>query len=390
MNMETIKNKTNPDYMLKKAMQRSETPSPELLSNIRYSTIKERPALRSFYRSRRIVAVAAVIVTFFTISTIAIAANTFGLRDLIIPQQDYTVSYDGFSGTEEQYRAMSPDGTLDDFTVTMNELLLAGIAGSPEYEAAMEWRTRDHFYYVDGIGKIRWDVESQTMVDAETGEYIADAIMYFDSQETLDSMTPEELEGLIVMLESEQDDIPELYRRYGANSLSDVEKINEITAKYGLVLYGELTDYYNNGRSWNEFQNSIAIAPFVDNSDNLFVLHPGYRWESGTFQFDGQYDGAGFQLRSSRKGVFDTVILGHIDLSEYSDEWVYENTHGTKLILVQSPDYSFIIADTETSFIVVSLHAGTFEKTDWDGVSIHLTPSGLENIANSIDFSKLK
>jgi len=389
MNME-INNKTNPDFMLRKAMRRSEEPSPELLSKVKYNTIKERPAVRSYYRSRRIIAIAATIGTLITLSTIAIAANTFGLRDMIIPNPGYTVSFDDFPGTEEDYRAMSPDGTLDDFTVPMDELLLAGIAGSPEYEAAMEWRNRDVITYIDGIGNVRWDKESDFFVNAETGEFVAKGIMVFDSQETLDSTPPEDIEGYIVLLEGHNDDIPEIYKWYGAFSWADVDKLNEIVERHGLVLYGEMFDYYGNNRSWNDFQDSITNEPFVDNSNNNFTLYPGYRWESGTFQFDAQYGDIWFQLRSSRKGTFDTVIINNIDISEFSDEWVYENANGTKLVLVQSANQSFILADTKTAFIAVSLGGGTQEKTSWDGATILLTRNEIENFADLIDFNQLK
>ena len=323
--METNNNITNPDYMLRNAMKRTETPSHELLNNVRYSTVKERPALRSFYRGRRIIAIAAVIMTFFTISTIAIATNTFGLRDLIILQQDYIVTFDGFSGTEEQYREMNPNGTLDDFTVPMNELLLSGIVGSPEYEAAMEWRTRDFIIYVDGIGYVRSDKKTGSIINNETGEYVAKGIMIIDSHESLKSMPSNEANDYIIIVRDDLDDIPEIYRWYGALTQIDVDIINEITKKYGLILYGNLVNYYNENMSWGEFQASIANATFINNSENLFRLYPGYRWENGTFQFDGQYSGAWFQFRSSRKGTFDTVIISNIDIDDFTDEWVYKN-----------------------------------------------------------------
>ncbi|MCL2427125.1 MAG: hypothetical protein FWD05_12415 [Oscillospiraceae bacterium] len=388
-----MNNKTNPDYMLRRAMQRTESLSPELISKVRYNTLKERPAVQKFYRSRRIgVVAAAVAVMMLMFGTAAIAANVFGLRDLFISNPDLpdlVITFDEFQGTQDEFKAMSPDGTLDDFTIPMDKMLLAGFAGSPEFEAAMEWINRG--VYVDGV-EVRWDEETRVFVTVETGEFFADEIIIVDCQECcINGIPPEFLEGHAIIIVSDRDIIPEVYQWYGASSWSDVDKIHEIIERHGLVLYGELFDYWNENRSWNEFQESVANEPFIDNSDDNFTLHPGYRWESGTFQFEAQYDDIWFVLRSSRKGVFDTVIISNLDIDDFSDEWAFENRYGTPLILTQSANMSFIIADTETAFIVVTIHAGTQSSVDyWRGTTQHATRSDLEDFADLIDFRQLK
>jgi hypothetical protein len=320
----------------------------------------------------------------------AFAVNTFGFRDMIMPNPDLVITFDDFQGTEEQYKAINPDGTLDDFTIIMDEFLLSGFVGSPEYEAAKEWRNNDIIYVdIDGISVgVRRDWETGCWVNSETGEFVAKEIIFIDSQEALDSMTTEELEDNIVILRS--GDIPEMYLWYGALSWADVERINGIVQRYGLVLYGELFNYFENNRSWDEFQASVAKGQFVDNSDNSFTLLPGYRWESGTFKFEAQYGDIWFSLRSSRKGTFDTVIISNLDINEFTDEWAYVNVHGTNLMLAQSANQSFIIADTETAFIVVSVHAGTGASSDWVRVIPGITRNELEHFADLIDFSQLK
>ena len=323
----------------------------------------------------------------------AFAANMFGIRDLLVQKSDSIVTFDDFPGTEEQYKVMNPDGTLGNFTVPTGNLLLSGFAGRPEFDAVMEWLNRDSVAYVDIDGVsvgVRWDWEAEGFVNSETGEFVTKGIMVVDSQKTLDSLTPEELEDYIVILRSDLDEIPEVYRWYGVLSWGDVEKINEIVDRHGLVLYGEHFDYYSNNRSWDEFQASVANGQFVDNSGANFTLYPGYRWESGTFKFDAKYDGIEFSLRSSRKGTFDTVMITNIDINSFTDEWAYENVHGTNLLLVQSSNQSFIIADTETAFIVVSLGAETATGTDLNRATLHITRSELENFADMIDFRQLK
>jgi hypothetical protein len=237
---------------------------------------------------------------------------------------------------------------------------------------------------------VRWDQESDTFVNSETGEFVVNGIMMVDSRETLDSMSPEELEGIYVIIESDLDSISDIYRWYGAASQAAVDLLHEIIDRHNLVLFGELFDYFNSGRSWDEFQASIAAGQFIDNSENSFTLFPGYRWESGTFQFDAQYGDMWFSLRSSQKGTFDTVMITNIDITDFTDEWVYENIHGTRLILAQGANQSFIIADTETAFIVVSVHAGTESRVDWEGATLHITRSDLESFADLIDFRRLR
>ncbi|MCL2828438.1 MAG: hypothetical protein FWD99_06835 [Oscillospiraceae bacterium] len=334
-----------------------------------------------------LIAATVAILTIALVGT-AFAVNMFGLRDLMIPHPDHIFSFDEFQGTEEQFKAMSPDGTLDDFAIPMGEMVLAGFAGSPEFEAAVEWLNRDRTIYIDGVG-VRWDQEADIFVNAETGTFFAEGIMTVENQETLDSIPPEYLEGYVVRL-CERDDIPEVYQWHGASSWADVDKINEIIERHGLVLYGALFDYYNTNRSWEEFQASVANGSIIDNSGNNFTLYPGYRWESGTFQFDAQYGDIWFSLRSSRKGTFDTVMLTNMDMNAFSDEWAFENQHGTTLILVPGVNMSFIIADTGTAFIIVSIHAGTESRVDWEGATLRLTRSELEHFADLIDFGQLK
>jgi len=322
----------------------------------------------------------AATVAILTIALVgtAFAVNMFGLRDLMIPHPDHIFSFDEFQGTEEQFRAMSPDGTLNDFAIPMGEMVLAGFAGSPEFKAAMEWRNRDRIIYIDGVG-VRWDQEADIFVNAETGAFFAEGIMTVENQETLDSIPPERLEGYIVRL-CERNDIPEVYQWHGASSWADVDKINEIIERHGLVLNGALSEYYGNNRTWKEFQTSIANEPFIDNSNDVFTLYPGFKFETGSFNFDAQYGDIWFQFRSNRKGTFDTGALTNVDISIISDEWAFENKYGGTLILAQGVNMSFIVADTETAFIVVSIHAGT-------GL---LTRSELEHFADLIDFDQLK
>jgi hypothetical protein len=68
-----MSSKTNTDYMLRRALQCSELPSPELLSKISYGTANEEINARHYLPSRRFALAAIVVVMLLTISTVALA-----------------------------------------------------------------------------------------------------------------------------------------------------------------------------------------------------------------------------------------------------------------------------------------------------------------------------
>ena len=68
-----MNNRTNADFMLKNALQRSETPSPELLRKVRLNAIGNGTAIRVYSRSRRLAVAAILVVMLLTISTVALA-----------------------------------------------------------------------------------------------------------------------------------------------------------------------------------------------------------------------------------------------------------------------------------------------------------------------------
>ena len=273
----------------------------------------------------------------------AYAVNLFGIRDLLMPNPITVMTYDDFPGTEDEYREIHPDGTLED--VTMYYLSLQGIAGSPEYEAMLEWRT-----FVDN-----YDVEyNNEQRDPESGRSMGEDGRY----------------------------IPYEYSWYGAYTWEMVDKLNEILETYGLVINGDVHDY----STWNDFRESIATGQFLDES--IITAFPGYRWDSGTFKFEGRYGDIWFQLRSCRKGTFDYVLDMVDDISGFSDEWIYKNTNGVELLLVQSPARSLVITETETAFIFIDICSGP-ESAQMFTRSL-IDRNGLEQFADLFDIEQLK
>ena len=181
-----------------------------------------------------------------------------------------------------------------------------------------------------------------------------------------------DVQAALEIIGNDWSSIPEPYRQYGAYSMEMVEKIREITDKYGLSLFGKMTDL-----AQEALQASIADGPlFTDDS----IWFGGYLFECGTFQFDAGFDEPLFQFRSSRKGVFDNVFLNIGNIANYN-EWNYKNAHGTLLLLMQSGEKSLILLETDTAFIVVNVMAGT------DDI---FARAELEHLADLIHFEHLR
>ena len=70
--METS-NRTNADFMLRNALQRSEKPSPELLNRVRPSAICNGAIIRAYPRPRRFILAALLVVMLLTIGAVALA-----------------------------------------------------------------------------------------------------------------------------------------------------------------------------------------------------------------------------------------------------------------------------------------------------------------------------
>ena len=331
--METT-NKTNADYMLKKALQRTETPSNELLTKIRYNTIQNKPAVRTHHRGLKLAVAAAVAVTLVAFSTIAIATNFFGFRNMALPTPEPGDQFLGFPITEEMLA--DPEYAW----LLRQDFSMQGFEGSPEHAAAVEWRAFEYGYDTDGA--------------------LRDAVG------------------------NTWGDVPTPYQYYGAYTMEMVDKIREITERHGLSLIGSLVDT----RTPDELHTVIAQGSlFADES----IWSVGSVYESGTFALEGEYNEIPFYMRSSRKGVFDWVYMSGFDEGSDYTEWLYENAFGKQLILIQGAGSSLIILDTETAFNVLVVYAGTQgSDLSWLPGVQPFTRNDLEYFADLIDFGQIR
>ena len=298
------------DLLLKEALQSKELPPPALIHQVKSVANLEAPRKQRRCGSR-------------LLRNLAIAAFclVIGVSAIAFPANFFGLRDLILPDTETDTIIIErPDGALEELSVQL--ISLQGFAGSPEHAAAVAWQN-----FLD-----TYDIEATLgATDNSWGE------------------------------------VPEQYWVYGAYSLEMVDKIHEIMERYGLALFGERLDI----RTPEELQASIAYGPLFSDDSIWFA---GYQFTCGTFQFDGQFGEIGFQVRSSRKGVFDNVFLNIGNIADYT-EWNYENVHGTQLLLMQSDHKSLILLETEMTFIIVNIMTGTIE---------------LEQFADLIDFGQLR
>ena len=84
------------------------------------------------------------------------------------------------------------------------------------------------------------------------------------------------------------------------------------------------------------------------------------------------------------KGVLDTASLNVPDTENY-EQWEYTTSCGATVLLALSPHHAMIIAESEQSFTVVNVQAGS--EVSPSGARI--SAAELEALADSIDFSIL-
>ena len=268
-----------------------------------------------------------VAILIITLIVTAIATNFFGQRNIAIP---YNVT---------AYIQECPDNTVVEDSQPL--ISLQGFTDNPEHAATVEWQE-----FIKG-----YDIEAVSAIGDNVWEYI-----------------------------------PEEYLWYGAYTLEMVNKIHEITEKYGLTLLGKNVDTKTDTPiGFHEyFQANLANAPlFTDDS----IWFQGLVFENGSFHLYTSYGMTAFQFFASRKGVLDIVDLNIGGLDDYV-EWNYENAHGSQLYLAQSRYESFILFETDVFFFTVNLLAGPGGDA-WQSQPPFIR-SDLEQFADLIDFGQIK
>ncbi len=156
---------------------------------------------------------------------------------------------------------------------------------------------------------------------------------------------------------------PDAYASYSCYSQEMVDKLNEISRKYGLDLLGVPWLY----RKVDHVFEAVGIESiFTDKVITQGHTISGYCFRDGTFEIEGDFRltgtwdrDVGFSFRSVQKTSFDGVIGSIGDLDDY-DQWAYTMDDGTEALLVlrksngEKSKEGWVIVDKEACFVVAS------------------------------------
>lgn len=250
-----------------------------------------------------------------------------------------------YSYTEPRY--IDEDGNkIYETEITKDVISLQGIAGSPNFQAAQEWFSFEQAYDPDYV--------------------------------------------LLNEADKKPIEVSSDYDAYFVYTQEMVDKIDEITEKYGLELAGEnvgVEDY-----QIETFFDALGIER-LHKTDGDLQYASGYFYSSGNFDVDfyltvtTENDFLMHELfgsyRYNGKAYFDTVFSS-VSSIEDCEEWVHELTDGQEVLIVTDDTYIRIFYDREDAFI--SLHLDrTYRNAD--GTESQLTKADIVKIADGFDFS---
>ncbi len=274
----------------------------------------------------------------------AIAANWFGLRDLLLPRlpggsagtegnrvlsgEDMDSGADQASPGQDEGNAPEADGQA--------AISLAGYQGSPEWQALAEWRE-----FLEG--------------------YDGDREMHQAAGERLDASFAR-------------------YSCYMVHSREMAEKMDEIAGKYGLKLHTASYDLQEHP------ELMASCGDFLGEGTG----YGGYMYEDGTFQIEGSMETAGgmwdFRLLRSVRGTFHDAMLDIGDVADYQ-ECCYKTSRGASVTLALGPDKAFILAGLEDCFVTVSVYS--IIQPVPAGADDGLTLADLKDLADGFGFAAL-
>lgn len=265
---------------------------------------------KKHFPAKRVLLIAAVISLLLILVGCAVVA-LLGLKDAQLGRYEYDM---GFG-----------------YTQSGDTISLQGFAGSPEYQAAQEWKDFCQSYDSDGT--------------------------------------------ILAAIGNQPTGLDTKYQFYSAYTQEMAEELDRICGKYGLALHTQM-DILQGQEDLLQRVGGVFLTGYY----NL----GGYIYDDGTFGLDGDalVDGEliGFQFRRSVKGSFDDVYLNVWDIAQYQESHITAPT-GDDLLLAVSPKKGLILADLGDCFISVNVLCG-------EGQTI--TEELLQKIAAGFDFFILK
>lgn len=280
---------------------------------------------------KRLVAVAAAAAILAALSAVAVAADWFGLRSILLPEKGnvYVTDENGvvIPGVYEEKDFVS----------------LSGLQDTPESQALAEWQAFLDSYDQDGaiIARIG---NAPTGFEERYGEYL---------------VYTQEMAG----------------------------KLEEIIAKYGLKLHTH-NEIVLPG-TW-----STAVGDFCGENVTPYsgyIYEDGTFRFDGDADLGGTdlkgYGTIEYQFSRSVRGTFNEVALNIGDLADFQ-EWSYQAHDGTELTLALGRrNRSLILADLGDSFVLVNVLTG--QEGDDTFSSGPIGRAELEELADSFRYTVL-
>ena len=278
-----------------------------------------------------IVTLAAAAALLAALSVLAVAANFFGLRDVLLPEKHSVYV------TDEDGVVVPGEREFKDF------VSLSGWADTPESRALAEWQAFLEGYDQDGA------------IISEIGN------------------SPTGFE--------------ERYGHYLVYTQEMADKLEEIVAKYELKLHEWMEVVLP--ETWPQAVGGFFRENVVPYSGYIYE-NGTFRFDGGAELGAGELRGYGpieYQFSRSVKGTFDDVALNIGDLGGF-EEWGYRASDGTSVTLgLGERNRSLILADLGDSFVLVNVLAG--RQGDDTFSSGPIGREELEELADSFLYSAL-
>ena len=299
----------------------------------------EELCMKKPYRSitKKVVGIAAVVAVLASLCLTAYAVNLLGLRDLLLPQQqEVRLPVDP--------EDVDPDGLPADQvqeTYMADMISLTGYGDTPESRALAEWQAFLNTYDQDKV--------------------------------------------ILDQIGNNPTGFEEDYGLYLVYTQEMADKLDEITAKYGLKLHTVMLDDLYTDEALCDQVGGDFLGENRANST--------YMYEDGTFHFDGEIDLAAYgrldyQFQRCVRGSFTDIILNIVDIDDYT-EWSYVTDSGIPVTLALAPHKALVIANLPDSFVTINVLAGTETPVNDVFSNGPLDTGDLERFADSFDFGVL-
>lgn len=276
---------------------------------------------------KRLLAVLAAVVALAVLSAAAVAADFFGLRELLLPQKMSV-------GVLDENGVLKPGQTQE-----VDCISLSGYMDTPESLAMAQWQA-----FLEGYDQDESIIRS--IGNAPTG---------FEDK----------------------------YGMYLVYTQEMADKLDEIVKQYNLKLHQQIAVVYP-----DEWQH--LIGPFFTENVTPYSGYL-YEDGTFAFDGEAQlpaYGKVDYQFRRSVRGSFHDVMLNIGDISQYQD-WTYRTADGQEVTLAVGETRSLILADLGDSFVTLTVLAGNGAAVDDVFSSGPLSTADLESLAGCFDFAAL-